>query len=66
MAPVSCKNLIEFDEIAYALSLNSSGLGLLRVSFREYTTQIWPYFIVKTAQYLVKELMEFDQVLHVY
>ena len=48
---------------AYALTLTRSKLGWLRVNFCKYVTHLWP-LVVKI--YLVNEMMEFDQILHMH
>ena len=59
---------MEFDQIfAYALTITTARLGLLYVDFRKSTTELWLLVIVKNfvyTQYILNELVEFDQILH--
>ena len=50
----------------YALTLTRSRLGLLRVNFCNYTTQLWPLVIVKILFPLNNLVNKFDQILHMH
>ena len=53
---------------ANAFMLDRTRLGLLRINFPKYTTQLWALDIVKIP-FLLKsceQTMEFDQILHMH
>ena len=53
----------------HALLLTRSTLGLLHVNFHKFTKRVMAFGfcqIFVSAQYLVNESMEFDQILHMH
>ena len=67
---ISAQYLIRSDFV-YALTLTRSRFRFLHVYFRKFTT--YPVVVVLghfqnfiSAHYIVKELMEFDQILHMH
>ena len=67
---ISCEQINGIDQdFAYALTLASSRLGLLGVHFSKFYNRVMAFdyrhnFV--SAQYLVNESMEFDQILHMH